>query len=75
MRLTDGLVFLSDTRTNAGVDNIGTCGKLFIFHPAPDRTVIIQSAGNLATTHEVMDQTLRALGFTLTMDMEVPTPA
>jgi putative proteasome-type protease len=61
MRLNDGLVFLSDTRTNAGVDNVGTYRKLFVYHPAPDRTVVIQSAGNLATTQEVMDRIDRDL--------------
>ena len=61
MRLTDGLVFLSDTRTNAGVDNVSTYRKLFVFHPAPDRTIVIQSAGNLATTQEVIDRVERDL--------------
>jgi putative proteasome-type protease len=61
MRLTDGLVFLSDTRTNAGVDNVSTYRKLFVFHPAADRTVVIQSAGNLATTQEVLDRVDRDL--------------
>ena len=61
MRLTDGLVFLSDTRTNAGVDNVSTYRKLFVFHPAPDRTIVIQSAGNLATTQEVLDRIERDL--------------
>jgi putative proteasome-type protease len=61
MRLTDGLVFLSDTRTNAGIDNIGTYRKLFVFHPTPDRTIVVQSAGNLATTQEVMDRIQRDL--------------
>ena len=61
MRLDEGLVFLSDTRTNAGVDNVGIYRKLFVFHPAPDRTFVIQSAGNLATTQEVMDRIGRDL--------------
>jgi len=61
MRLRDGLVFLSDTRTNAGVDNISTYRKLFVFHPAPDRTIVVQSAGNLATTQEVLDRIDRDL--------------
>jgi putative proteasome-type protease len=61
MRTTDGLVFLSDTRTNAGVDNVSTYRKLFVFHPTPDRTIVIQSAGNLATTQEVVDRIDRDL--------------
>jgi len=54
MRLTDGLVFLSDTRTNAGVDNIGTYRKLQVIRPSDDRVFVLQSAGSLATTHEVL---------------------
>jgi putative proteasome-type protease len=61
MRLDDGLVFLSDTRTNAGVDDVGTYRKLFVHHPTPDRTLVIQSAGNLATTQEVLDRLQRDL--------------
>jgi putative proteasome-type protease len=61
MRLDEGLVFLSDTRTNAGVDNVGTYRKLYVFHPTEDRTFVIQSAGNLATTQEVVDRINRDL--------------
>src|SRR6476660_4002779 len=56
MRLDDGLVFMSDTRTNAGVDNIGTYRKLHVLVSAPDRVFVLQSAGNLATTQEVLDR-------------------
>lgn len=61
MRLDQGLVFLSDTRTNAGVDNVSTYRKLFVFQPRPDATVVVQSAGNLATTQEVLDRVRRDL--------------
>jgi putative proteasome-type protease len=56
MRLDEGLLFLSDTRTNAGVDNVSTYRKLHVFQPAPDRLFVLQSAGNLATTQEVLDR-------------------
>lgn len=56
MRLDEGLLFLSDTRTNAGVDNVSTYRKLHVFQPAPDRLFVVQSAGNLATTQEVLDR-------------------
>lgn len=61
MRLDDGLVFVSDTRTNAGVDNISSFRKLHVRHPAPDRVFVLQSAGNLATTQEVLDRIDRDL--------------
>jgi putative proteasome-type protease len=56
LRLDEGLIFLSDTRTNAGVDNVGTYRKLHVLRPAEDRLFVIQSAGSLATTHEVLDR-------------------
>jgi len=55
LRLDDGLVFLADTRTNAGLDNIGTYRKLHVLQPSPDRIFVLESAGNLATTQEVLD--------------------
>jgi putative proteasome-type protease len=61
MRLDEGLVFLADTRTNAGVDNIGTYRKQHVIAPAPDRLFVIESAGNLATTQEVLDRIARDL--------------
>ena len=45
LRLDAGLIFLSDTRTNAGVDNVGTYRKLQVLRPAPDRVFVVQSAG------------------------------
>lgn len=61
MRLEEGLVFLSDTRTNAGVDNVSTYRKLHVFRPAPDRVFVLQSAGNLASTQQVLDRIDRDL--------------
>ncbi|HTR68886.1 MAG TPA: hypothetical protein VMH41_01490 [Mycobacteriales bacterium] len=55
MRLDEGLVFLGDTRTNAGVDNVSTYRKVHVFQPAPDRLFVLESAGNLATTQQVLD--------------------
>ena len=62
MRLDEGLVFLADTRTNAGVDNVGSYRKLHLLQPAPDRVFVIESAGSLATTQEVLDRIDRDLG-------------
>ena len=62
LRLDEGLVFLADTRTNAGVDNVGTYRKLHLLQPAPDRVFVIESAGSLATTQEVLDRIERDLG-------------
>jgi putative proteasome-type protease len=61
MRLDEGLVFLSDTRTNAGVDNIGIYRKQHVIAPGERRVLVIESAGNLATTQEVLDRIRRDL--------------
>jgi putative proteasome-type protease len=61
LRLDEGLVFLADTRTNAGVDNVGTYRKLHLLQPAPDRLFVLESAGNLATTQQVLDRLERDL--------------
>ena len=53
MMLDGGLVFMSDTRTNAGVDNISVFGKTRVWHEPGDRTLVLLSAGNLATTQAV----------------------
>lgn len=50
MRLNSGLVFMSDTRTNAGVDNVSTFNKMFNWTVEGERSITILTAGNLATT-------------------------
>lgn len=45
-----GLIFMSDTRTNAGVDNISTFRKMFRWEVPGERVVVAMTAGNLATT-------------------------
>ncbi len=54
MRLKSGMVFLADSRTNAGVDHIATFRKMFQFHQPGERLLVIMSAGNLATTQSVI---------------------
>ena len=61
LRLDEGLLFLADTRTNAGVDNVGTYRKQHVLRPADDRVFVIESAGSLATTQEVLDRVDRDL--------------
>src|ERR1700688_3662436 len=56
LRLHEGLIFLGDSRTNAGVDNVSTYRKVHVFQPAPDRIFVLESAGNLATTQEILDR-------------------
>ena len=50
MCLNDGLVMMSDSRTNAGVDNISTYGKMTVCEVPGQRVIVLMSAGNLAIT-------------------------
>jgi len=52
--LEEGLVFLSDTRTNAGVDNVSTYCKMHHFHEDQERLIVLLSSGNLAVTQAVL---------------------
>lgn len=54
MRLNRGLVLMSDTRTNAGVDNFASARKMFNFNVPGDRSITIMTAGNLATTQALI---------------------
>jgi len=51
--LEQGLVLVSDSRTNAGVDYISSYSKMHVFQPAPDRLFVLLAAGSLATTQAV----------------------
>ena len=53
--LKDGLVMLSDTRTNAGVDNISIFSKMHLYEIAGERFMTVMTAGNLATTQAVVN--------------------
>ncbi|MGB9989790.1 peptidase [Pseudoduganella rhizocola] len=53
MRLDAGLVFLSDSRTNAGVDQIGTFRKLNVFENPGDRMMVMMTAGNLSISQSI----------------------
>ncbi|MCB1865231.1 MAG: 20S proteasome subunit A/B [Chromatiales bacterium] len=64
LKLDSGLVFASDSRTNAGVDYVTTVSKMHVFDSAPDRIFIILSAGNLANTGELMNYLKRDLAAT-----------
>ena len=54
MRVDEGLVFLADTRTNAGVDHVSAARKMAVFEQPGDRVLVLLAAGNLALTQAVM---------------------
>lgn len=55
LALDEGLVFASDSRTNAGIDNIRTVRKMHEFAINGDRMIIALSAGNLSTTQNAIN--------------------
>ena len=55
IRLNAGLVFLSDSRTNAGLDQISTYRKMMIYERPGDRFMVLLSAGNLSISQSVRE--------------------
>jgi putative proteasome-type protease len=55
IRLNAGLVFLSDSRTNAGLDQISTFRKMIVYEKAGDRFMVLLSAGNLSISQSVRE--------------------
>jgi putative proteasome-type protease len=55
MLLDAGLVFLSDSRTNAGVDQISTFRKVTVFARPGERVMVLLTAGNLAISQSVVN--------------------
>lgn len=53
LRLDSGMIFASDSRTNAGVDHIATFCKMRVYEKADDRVIVVLSSGNLAMTQGV----------------------
>jgi putative proteasome-type protease len=55
IRLNAGLVFLSDSRTNAGLDAISTFRKMMVYEKPGDRFMVMLSAGNLSISQSVRE--------------------
>ncbi|MGD9889507.1 MAG: peptidase [Halothiobacillaceae bacterium] len=54
IHVNDGLVFASDSRTNAGLDHISSYSKMHCYRFPENRMFVLLAAGNLATTQEVV---------------------
>ena len=61
VKLNEGIVFASDSRTNAGVDHVSSYSKMHAFNAAGDRMFVLLTAGNLATTQTVVKHVQRHL--------------
>ncbi len=76
LRLKQGMIFMSDTRTNAGVDNISVFKKMFTWEVPGERLITVMTAGNLATTQAVistLDEHTKAAGDRSPSVLEAPS--
>ncbi len=76
LRLNAGLVFMSDTLTNAGVDNISCFRKMYSWSTPGDRLITLMTAGNLATTQAVasiLDERTKAVAERSPSLLEAPS--
>ena len=55
IKLNAGLVFLSDSRTNAGLDQISTFRKMIVYEKPDDRFMVLLSAGNLSISQSIRE--------------------
>ena len=56
LQVDSGLVFLSDSRTNAGVDHINTFRKMTVLERPGDRVMVLLTSGNLAISQAVINE-------------------
>lgn len=61
LKLNAGLVLLSDTRTNAGLDNISTYRKMFFFENPGERVIVVMTAGSLSVTQTTLARLQEAI--------------
>ncbi len=76
LKIDQGLVFMSDTRTNAGIDSISTFRKMHVWEEPGERVIVLMSAGNLATTQSVvsmLDERSKAIGDRAPALLEMPS--
>ncbi|TPJ54009.1 MULTISPECIES: peptidase [unclassified Mesorhizobium] len=76
LKIDRGLVFMSDTRTNAGMDSISIFKKMHVWEDPGERVIVLMSAGNLATTQaviSVLDERTKAVGDRHAAVLETPS--
>ena len=76
LKIDRGLVFMSDTRTNAGIDSISTFRKMHVWEVPGERVIVLMSAGNLATTQSVvsiLDERTKAVNERAPTLLEMPS--
>lgn len=76
LKINHGLVFMSDTRTNAGIDSISTFRKMYVWEQPGERVIVLLAAGNLATTQAVvslLDERTKAVAERTPTLLETPS--
>ncbi len=76
LKIDRGLVFMSDTRTNAGIDSISTFRKMHVWQEPGERLIVLMAAGNLATTQAVvslLDERTKAVSERAPTLLETPS--
>ncbi|MGO4835029.1 peptidase, partial [Rhizobiaceae sp. 2RAB30] len=76
LKIDRGLVFMSDTRTNAGIDSISTFRKMRVWEEPGERLIVLMAAGNLATTQTVvslLDERTKAVSERAPTLLETPS--
>lgn len=76
IRLNAGLVMLSDTRTNAGIDSVSKYRKMFTWQNPGERALCVMTAGNLSITQSVISRLQEQIddpGFTGETILNAPT--
>ncbi|WP_309668294.1 peptidase [Tabrizicola sp.] len=61
LMLNEGMVLLSDTRTNAGLDNISVYRKMFTFEDPGERVIVIMTAGSLSVSQTTIARLREAI--------------
>ena len=70
IKTNEGLVFASDSRTNAGLDNVNIYSKM-LTHDVGDRTIVLVTSGNLGTSQAVyksIEKDLKSTSGTLSLN-------
>ena len=70
IKVNSGIIFASDSRTNAGVDYVSTFSKMHTFDLGDDRVVVLLSSGNLATTQAVINNVRRDIEANATVNLK-----
>jgi putative proteasome-type protease len=73
LKIDRGLVFMSDTRTNAGIDNISTFRKMHVWEKPGERVIVLMSAGTTQAVVSLLDERSKAAADRVSTLLETPS--